>query len=172
MALTFTAFAAVATAGGGWVVRANQYGRAAALIVLAVFGLSLLWPALSDRISRPFVQMGSRLAASSNSNSNPGTARSLLRGMATRLLWAPCAGPILGLVLTGAALEGASARTVFLLLACSAGAATSLAVALLAGGCSLRSSAHCERKSGYAASWALPSWRALRRLHLGWTADF
>jgi cytochrome c biogenesis protein CcdA/thiol-disulfide isomerase/thioredoxin len=134
MALTFTAFAAVATAGGGWVVRANQYGRAAALIVLAVFGLSLLWPALSDRISRPFVQMGSRLERSSNFNSNPGTARSLLLGMATGLLWAPCAGPILGLALTGAALEGASARTVFLLLAYSAGAATSLAVALLAGG--------------------------------------
>jgi cytochrome c biogenesis protein CcdA/thiol-disulfide isomerase/thioredoxin len=134
MALTFTAFAAVATAGGGWVVRANQYGRAAALIVLAVFGLSLLWPALSDRISRPFVQMGSRLARSSNSNSDPGTVRSLLLGVATGLLWAPCAGPILGLVLTGAALDGASARTVFLLLAYSAGAATSLTVALLAGG--------------------------------------
>jgi cytochrome c biogenesis protein CcdA/thiol-disulfide isomerase/thioredoxin len=134
MALTFTAFAAVATAGGGWVVRANQYGRAAALIVLAVFGLSLLWPALSDRISRPFVQMGSRIERSSNFNSNPGAARSLLLGMATGLLWAPCAGPILGLVLTGAALEGASERTVFLLLAYSAGAATSLAVALLAGG--------------------------------------
>jgi cytochrome c biogenesis protein CcdA/thiol-disulfide isomerase/thioredoxin len=134
MALTFTAFAAVATAGGGWVVRANQYGRVAALAVLAVFGLTLLWPALAERLSRPFVQMGSRLARSSNSNSGPGAARSLLLGIATGLLWAPCAGPILGLVLTGAALEGASDRTVFLLLAYSAGAATSLAVALLAGG--------------------------------------
>jgi cytochrome c biogenesis protein CcdA/thiol-disulfide isomerase/thioredoxin len=134
MALTFTAFAAVATAGGGWIVRANQYGRAAALIVLAVFGLTLLWPALAERISRPFVQMGSRLARSSNSDSSPGTSRSFLLGVATGLLWAPCAGPILGLVLTGAALEGASARTVFLLLAYSAGAATSLTVALLAGG--------------------------------------
>jgi len=134
MALTFTAFAAVATAGGGWVVRANQYGRAAALIVLAIFGLSLLWPALSDRISRPFVQVGSRLAVSSNSGSDSGAFRPLLLGIATGLLWAPCAGPILGLVLTGTALEGASTRTVFLLLAYSAGATTSLTVALLAGG--------------------------------------
>ena len=35
---------------------------------------------------------------------------SLLLGVATGLLWAPCAGPILGLILTGAALQGASAR--------------------------------------------------------------
>jgi cytochrome c biogenesis protein CcdA/thiol-disulfide isomerase/thioredoxin len=134
MALTFTAFAAVATAGGGWIVRANQYGRAASLVVLAVFGLTLLWPALADRLSRPFVQMGGLLARSSNSSSDTGAFRSLLLGIATGLLWAPCAGPILGLVLTGAALEGTSDRSVFLLLAYSAGAATSLAVALLAGG--------------------------------------
>jgi thiol-disulfide isomerase/thioredoxin len=57
-----------------------------------------------------------------------------LLGVATGLLWAPCAGPILGLILTGAALEGASSRSAFLLLAYAAGAATSLAVALLAGG--------------------------------------
>jgi thiol-disulfide isomerase/thioredoxin len=57
-----------------------------------------------------------------------------LLGIATGLLWAPCAGPILGLVLTGAALQGASLNTTLLLLAYAAGAATSLAVALLVGG--------------------------------------
>jgi len=134
MAVTFAALAAVATAGGGWIVRANQYGRVVALVVLAVFGLTLLWPALADRLSRPFVQAGGRLARSPNSGATPTVFRSLLLGIATGLLWAPCAGPILGLVLTGAAVEGASVRTLFLLLAYAAGAATSLAVALLAGG--------------------------------------
>jgi cytochrome c biogenesis protein CcdA/thiol-disulfide isomerase/thioredoxin len=134
MAVTFAAFAALATAGGGWIVRANQYGRDVSLVVLAIFGLTLLWPALADRLSRPFVHLGSSLANSSNSESSPSMGRSLLLGVATGLLWAPCAGPILGLVLTGAALEGNSTRTVFLLLAYAAGAATSLAVALLAGG--------------------------------------
>jgi cytochrome c biogenesis protein CcdA/thiol-disulfide isomerase/thioredoxin len=134
MAVTFAAFAAVATAGGGWVVRTNQYGRVAALVVLAFFGLTLLWPALADRVTRPLVRLGSGFANSSNSDSSSGALRSLLLGIATGLLWAPCAGPILGLVLTGAALEGTSTRTVFLLLAYAAGAATSLAVALLAGG--------------------------------------
>jgi cytochrome c biogenesis protein CcdA/thiol-disulfide isomerase/thioredoxin len=134
MAVTFAGFAALATAGGGWVVRANQYGRDASLLVLAVFGLTLLWPALADRLSRPLVQLGSRLARPAESDSNPSTIRSLLLGVATGLLWAPCAGPILGLVLTGAALEGANTRTAFLLLAYAAGAAASLALALLAGG--------------------------------------
>jgi cytochrome c biogenesis protein CcdA/thiol-disulfide isomerase/thioredoxin len=134
MALTFTVLAAVATAAGGWIVRANRYGRVASLVVLAVFGLTLVWPGLADRLSRPFVQIGDRLTRSSNPDTNPGMFRSLLLGIATGLLWAPCAGPILGLVLTGAALQGASARTVFLLLAYAAGATTSLAVALLAGG--------------------------------------
>src|SRR6202042_1856589 len=59
MVVTFAAFAALATAGGGWIVRANQYGRDASLVVLAIFGLTLLWPALADRLSRPFVRLGS-----------------------------------------------------------------------------------------------------------------
>jgi hypothetical protein len=58
----------------------------------------------------------------------------LLLGVGTGLLWAPCAGPILGLILTGAALNGASVGTSLLLLAYAAGACTSLAAALLFGG--------------------------------------
>ncbi len=132
MAATFAAFAAIATVGGAWVVRANEYGRLAALILLAIFGLTLLWPAFAEVLTRPFVQLGSRL--SQPSDSDPGMFRSLLLGIATGLLWAPCAGPILGLILTGAALQGASKSSVLLLLAFAAGAATSLAVVLLAGG--------------------------------------
>jgi len=49
------------------------------------------------------------------------------------LLWAPCAGPILGLILTAAAVQGPGARTSFLLLFYALGAATSLGIALLAG---------------------------------------
>jgi cytochrome c biogenesis protein CcdA/thiol-disulfide isomerase/thioredoxin len=134
MAITFAGFAAIATVGGAWVVRANSYGRMVSLVVLAVFGLTLLWPALAERLSRPFVRLGSRLSQPAGSEPNPSMLRSLLLGVATGLLWAPCAGPILGLILTGAALEGASERSAFLLLAYAAGAATSLAIALLAGG--------------------------------------
>src|SRR5215469_18614896 len=42
MALTFALVATLAAVGGGWAIRANQYGRIVALAVLAVLGLTLL----------------------------------------------------------------------------------------------------------------------------------
>src|SRR5215475_11181280 len=59
MALTFAALAAVATVGGGWIVRANQTGRIVAMIVLAILGLTLIWEGLADRLTQPFVRLGS-----------------------------------------------------------------------------------------------------------------
>ena len=59
---------------------------------------------------------------------------SLLLGVATGLLWAPCAGPILGLLLTGAALRAPACRPPCCCSTYAAGAATSLALALLVGG--------------------------------------
>ena len=133
MALTFTLVATLAAVGGGWVVHANQIGRIAAMVILAFFGLTLISRTLADMLTRPLVALGNRLSQSADS-SGGGIWASLLLGVATGLLWAPCAGPILGLVLTGAALQGASANTTLLLLAYGAGAATSLGAALLLGG--------------------------------------
>lgn len=133
MAITFAAVASLAVTGGAWLVRANQYGRIAALVIFALLGVSLLWAGFAERLSRPFVRMGSRLTQTASSGSESAVAKSLLLGVATGLLWAPCAGPILGLILTGAALQGASAHTSLLLLTYAVGAVTSLAVALLMG---------------------------------------
>ncbi|HZV19813.1 MAG TPA: cytochrome c biogenesis protein DipZ [Sphingobium sp.] len=133
MALMFMVVATLAAVGGGWAVQANQYGRIAALVLLALFGLALLLPGLADRLTRPLVAWGSRLSAQADAG-GASVGTSLLLGIATGLLWAPCAGPILGLVLTGAALQGASVATSLLLMAYALGAATSLALALLVGG--------------------------------------
>jgi cytochrome c biogenesis protein CcdA/thiol-disulfide isomerase/thioredoxin len=132
MAATFAAVAGVATYAGAWVVRANQIGRWIAVVVFAVLGLALLLPNLAEYLSRPFVRLGGHVQGQ-NSQEAPSVGRSVLLGVSTGLLWAPCAGPILGLILAGAALQGPSAHTTFLLLAFAAGAATSLALALFAG---------------------------------------
>ena len=132
MCVMFAAVASLAAVGGGWAVSANQYGRIAALIVLGLFGLTLLSRPLGDTLTRPLVALGNRLSAESDAQG--GVGASFLLGIATGLLWAPCAGPILGLVLTGAAIGGASVHTTLLLLAYALGAATSLALALLVGG--------------------------------------
>jgi thiol-disulfide isomerase/thioredoxin len=90
---------------------------AGALTILSPCILPVL-PFVFARAGKPFLKSG----------------LPLLLGVATGLLWAPCAGPILGLILTGAAIRGASASTTLLLLAYALGAATSLAAALLIGG--------------------------------------
>jgi cytochrome c biogenesis protein CcdA/thiol-disulfide isomerase/thioredoxin len=132
MAATFAAVAGVATFAGAWIVRANQVGRIIAIVIFALLGLALLFPSLAEYLSRPLVRLGGKVQGK-NGTEAPSIGRSLVLGMSTGLLWAPCAGPILGLILTGAAVQGPSAHTTFLLLAFSAGAASSLAVALLGG---------------------------------------
>jgi cytochrome c biogenesis protein CcdA/thiol-disulfide isomerase/thioredoxin len=138
MALSFAAVATLAAVGGSWAVHINQYGRVVALVLLTAFALTLLSRRLADLLARPFIALGNRLTEQSTSSvaspADTGIARSLVIGVATGLLWAPCAGPILGLVLTGAALSGPNAHTTLLLFGYAAGAAASLAVALLAGG--------------------------------------
>jgi cytochrome c biogenesis protein CcdA/thiol-disulfide isomerase/thioredoxin len=135
MAATFAAVATLAAVAGGWAVEANQYGRTAAIALLGLFGLALLFPSLADQLARPFVALGARLSDSAgHGGATGGVLSSLLLGVATGFLWAPCAGPVLGLILTGAALQGASVHTSLLLLTFAAGAATSLALALLIGG--------------------------------------
>jgi cytochrome c biogenesis protein CcdA/thiol-disulfide isomerase/thioredoxin len=134
MGLTFAVVATLAAVGGGWAVQANEYGRYIAIALLALFGVTLLFPELSDRLTRPLVALGGRLSESADRSENGSVWPSLLLGIATGLLWAPCAGPVLGLILTGAALQGANVQTTLLLLAYAAGAATSLALALLIGG--------------------------------------
>jgi cytochrome c biogenesis protein CcdA/thiol-disulfide isomerase/thioredoxin len=135
MAITFAGVATLAAVGGAWVVQFNQFGRALALVLLAAFAATLLSRRLADALARPFVALGNRLIQSEGAAAGrDGIVTSLLLGVATGLLWAPCAGPILGLLLTGAALSGPTPRTTLLLLAYAAGSATSLAVALLAGG--------------------------------------
>jgi cytochrome c biogenesis protein CcdA/thiol-disulfide isomerase/thioredoxin len=135
MALTFALVASLAAVAGNWVVEANRFGRIAAIVLLALFGLALLVPELAERLARPLVALGARLSAGAGApGEGGGIGASLLLGIATGLVWAPCAGPVLGLILTGAALQGASLSTSLLLLAYAGGAATSLALALVAGG--------------------------------------
>ena len=131
MAVTFAGVASLAAVGGEAALKANQWGRWIALSLFAIFGLLLLLPSLAERAMRPLVTLGNRLLADGGKG---GVGSSVLLGAATGLLWAPCAGPILGIILTGAALSGASTTTLFLLLAYALGAATSLALALLVGG--------------------------------------
>ena len=131
MALTFALISSLAVVSSEWVIQASNTGRHVALGVMALFALSLISARVGDWLARPFVWLGNRLDPDMRKKSGP--LSSIMLGVATGLLWAPCAGPILGVILTGAMLQGANAQTSLLLLAYGAGSALSLGILIFAG---------------------------------------
>jgi cytochrome c biogenesis protein CcdA/thiol-disulfide isomerase/thioredoxin len=131
LTLTFALVSSLAVVSSDWVVAANGVGRGIALVILTLFALSLLSPRVGHWLTLPLVALGNRLDPATRRFSGP--LASLLIGVATGLLWAPCAGPILGIILTGAMLQGPSAQTSLLLLAYGLGSAVSLGMLIFAG---------------------------------------
>src|SRR5881275_2783453 len=83
MAATFAIVATLAAVGGGWAVRANEVGRRAALVLLALFGIALVFPSISDRLTRPIVALGSRMTEREGQGDSVWSA--LVLGIATGL---------------------------------------------------------------------------------------
>ncbi|MFJ7314566.1 cytochrome c biogenesis protein DipZ [Pseudomonas sp. NPDC098747] len=131
MTLTFALISSLAVVSTEWVIHASNTGRHIALLVMALFALSLISARVGDWLARPFVLLGNRLDPDARKKAGP--MGSVMIGVATGLLWAPCAGPILGVILTGAMLQGANVQTSLLLLAYGAGSALSLGTLIFAG---------------------------------------
>jgi len=103
--------------------------RDVAIAIIAIFGLTLLVPALSrvfERATARFPAMGVRLAT-------PGVAGGLITGVGLGLVWTPCAGPILGAITSLAVTAPGSAATVALVIAYSIGAGLPLLGIALGG---------------------------------------
>ncbi|MFJ3007454.1 cytochrome c biogenesis protein DipZ [Pseudomonas fluorescens] len=131
MVFTFALISSVAVVGSDWVVQANYTGRQVALVVMVLFALSLISARIGAWLAHPFVLLGNRIDPETRKMSGP--LASVMIGVATGLLWAPCAGPILGVILTGAMLQGANAGTSLLLVAYGLGSALSLGTLIVAG---------------------------------------
>jgi cytochrome c biogenesis protein CcdA/thiol-disulfide isomerase/thioredoxin len=129
LAGTFALLTGLGAAGLNGAAQLSQYGRWIALALFALFGAALLFPALAARLSGPLTALADRFMVRSQTD---GASRRIgsaaLLGAATGLLWAPCAGPILGLIITGAARHGVTWQTWAALAAYAVGAASSLAV--------------------------------------------
>ncbi|MFJ1253944.1 cytochrome c biogenesis protein DipZ [Cupriavidus sp. CuC1] len=135
LVLTFSLVATLGAVGGTWAIEASHHGRYVALALLTLFGLTLLSAQVASAVARPLMTLADRLLPRLGAAGPvPTFGYALMVGVATGLVWTPCAGPILGLVLAGAFLHGAQAHTTVLLMAYAAGAATSLALALAVGG--------------------------------------
>jgi cytochrome c biogenesis protein CcdA/thiol-disulfide isomerase/thioredoxin len=108
---------------------AHGGARKAAIVVLALFGVALLVPALGDRIEAPL----SRLARFGPRSTGSGFWSGLVVGAALGFLYAPCAGPILAAVVSVSASQGGSARIVALAAAYSLGSGAVLLLLALGG---------------------------------------
>jgi cytochrome c biogenesis protein CcdA/thiol-disulfide isomerase/thioredoxin len=127
LAVAFTAAALVATATARWLLVANAIGRYAALLLLAMVGLALFSTSVAEWLTGPLTRAGAAMIGAPTAHASSAPARSVVIGMAIGLLWAPCAGPILGLLIAAAATSGAP-RAGLLFLTFALGAAMSLAV--------------------------------------------
>jgi len=107
----------------------DQFLRNFAIVVLALFGLSLLVPAISRAIERPLAAL-SRFGPRS---SGSGVWSGLGVGGALGVVCAPCAGPILGAVISVSATQGTSARLVAVAIAFGIGLGITLFAIALGG---------------------------------------
>src|SRR5208282_34752 len=96
--------------------------RTGAAILLLGFGLLMIWPG-------PFEWLSIRLGGLTNSDSaahtafHQGNIGGFVLGTTLGLVWTPCAGPVLGSILTLVATSPHIKREAFLLVAYAVGAA-------------------------------------------------
>ena len=128
MVAMFTLVAGLITVASDWVISATLVGRWLALAILAVAAVSLIFSGVALRIAGPALRLGNTL--NDQSMKRRGLLSAGLAGMAVGLLWSPCAGPILGAILS-LGLAGESTFTTGALLA-AYGSGCALMLALLA----------------------------------------
>jgi cytochrome c biogenesis protein CcdA/thiol-disulfide isomerase/thioredoxin len=135
LALTFATVISLATASASWIAAADDAGRFAAIALMMLVGVSLLVPGVATWIARPFVSAGARIdawATRRGARKAGEAGGNFIIGAALALLWAPCAGPILGLVVTTAAVSGPNIASGRLAIAFSLGAVATLGVVMSA----------------------------------------
>lgn len=138
LAATFSSAGILASYLGDQAAAWGSLPREGAMLVMALCGASLLSPRLATWLSRPWTSIGNAVASAPEGASSGSDARTVLAsfgiGAATGLLWAPCAGPILGLVLTSVAIQGGQGAAAPLMLSYAVGAGLAMAAAIWAGG--------------------------------------
>jgi cytochrome c biogenesis protein CcdA/thiol-disulfide isomerase/thioredoxin len=132
LAVAFTAAALIATATAHWLVVANVIGRNVALVLFAIVGITLISTRAAEWVARPLTRAGATLLGLRADEGAATPLRNVVVGMAIGLLWAPCAGPILGVVIAAAATTDPT-HAALLFLTFALGSVMSLAAVLSVG---------------------------------------
>ncbi|MBI3804422.1 MAG: cytochrome c biogenesis protein DipZ [Nitrospirae bacterium] len=123
LAISFTGFGVIFSLFGTFLGLSNAMLRDAALILLFFFAFTLLWPSLWAGIGVRISALVQLIPGMGEMSGKQTAVSSLLLGASLGLIWAPCAGPILGIILTLAAVQSSFAPTLLLMAAYSLGAA-------------------------------------------------
>ena len=94
--------------------------RTAAAILLLGFGLLMIWPAPFEWLS---IRINGLTSATGSTASHQGNVGGFVLGSTLGLVWTPCAGPVLGSILTIVATSGDTAWASVLLVVYATGAA-------------------------------------------------
>src|SRR5262249_57731068 len=94
--------------------------RTAGLLLLSVFGALMIWPAAFERLTSRLANAGIGLQPVTAIQTNMG---GFVLGTTLGLIWTPCAGPVLGAILTAIATSPDRAHGALLLLTYTVGAA-------------------------------------------------
>ena len=94
--------------------------RTAGLVLLVIFGVLMIWPAAFEQITARLAGSGVALRPITAAQTNLG---GFVLGTTLGLIWTPCAGPVLGAILTAIATSPDRAHGALLLLTYTVGAA-------------------------------------------------
>lgn len=130
LAVTFAVVTLAVTAAAQALAIPATWLRIASIVLLGFFGLTLLIPALGERVER-FLSPLTRIANTNGKQS--GFAGGLVIGAGLGFLWAPCVGPIMASVIGLTATAGLTPQAAGITLAYSLGAALPMLVLSYAG---------------------------------------
>lgn len=123
--------------------------RYAAITLIALFGIVMMFPKLSNLFAKsvaPIASLGQNIQSSSPKS---GFAGGFIFGIALGLLWTPCAGPILAAITTLVATQSITWTTVLITIAYSIGAGIPMLMIAYGGAFIIQSShflsQHAER---------------------------
>jgi cytochrome c-type biogenesis protein len=94
--------------------------RKAGLALLLVFGALMIWPTAFERVTARLADAGLAVQGTAAAQTNLG---GFVLGTTLGLIWTPCAGPVLGAILTAIATSPDHAHGALLLLTYTVGAA-------------------------------------------------
>ncbi len=119
--LTFTGFAVLFSIFGGILGLPPNTWRLIAAIVIGLFGLLMIFPSVQAKLFAKLEPMVQKLAPKSDPSKND-LWSGLILGMSLGVVWTPCAGPVLGSILTLIAAKQNLAQAGALLFAFAIGA--------------------------------------------------